>query len=210
MEARSTVAGVLSGELFGEPAPGDERFEGILSLVVGEPFDGVKPLPKLHFGRREVFADRSLENVTQRLERIGRSIVQASERPTYMLQPCRYGDQMGLYAKDFFNRSKFRFELRREGFSFADDPFVRLAGDGMLECDDWGRYEPRFVIYNAGANPPEPQISRGRMVFILTTFKLGSPTPWDVIQLQNVTRSSIAVPGVDVGTVTKWVDREHG
>lgn len=203
------VEGVLTGDLFREPGSEGERFEGVVSLVVPEPSGGIHPLPRLHFGRREVFADRSLEKVTRRLHHLARTIIEASTRPTYLLQPCRYGDQMGLYAKDFFNRSKSRFELKREGFVFSEDSFVRLVGDGAMECADWGRFKPRFVIFNVSPESSEVEISRGRIVFMLTSFKLGSTTPWDIMQLQQVSKSSIPIPAVDAAFVKTRLEEER-
>ena len=200
------MAGVLEGDLFDEPTGGAERFEGVLSVVVQDPSDGIKPLPKLYLGSQGIFADRSLEKVARRLELMGRTIVQAAQRPTYLLQPIRYGELPGLYANDFFNRSKFRFELRREGFSFASDPYVRLPGNGTVECDGWGQFVPRFVIYNPGSNTVASPLARGRLVFILSTFRLGSLTPWDVTQLQLVTTSSIGAPAVAAGVVREQVE----
>lgn len=203
------VEGVLRGDLFGDAGPEGERFEGVVSLVAPEPSDGIRPLPRLHFGRREIFADRSLEEVRRRLHHLADTIIKASERPTYMLQPCRYGTQMGLYAKDFFNRSKSRFELKREGVVFADDPFARLVGDGAVECDDWGRFVPQFLILNADPERSEVDVSRGRIVFMLTSFKLGPATPWDIMQLQQVTKSSIAVRAFDAASVRARLEEER-
>lgn len=203
------VEGVLQGDLFRDAGPEGERFEGVVSFVAPEPSDGIRPLPTLHFGRREIFADRSVERVARRLHHLASTIIKASERPTYMLQPCRYGTQLGLYAKDFFNRSKSRFELRREGFVFADDPFTRLVGDGAVECDDWGRFVPQFLILNANPESSEVEVSRGRIVFMLTSFKLGPTTPWDIMQLQQVTKSSLTIRALDPASVRARLEEER-
>jgi hypothetical protein len=197
LELRATRSGLVSS--IAAPEVGTDadapRFNGTFSIVVDHSVAGFRRLPTLYLGAAQLFADRDLDEVLKRTEAIVRSTVEAAQRATFLLTPCRVGVRTGLYGRDVFNRSIFRIKLERLGVEFATDPYVTLEEDGTFTSAEWGRVEPSFVILNgAGATPEEVITSEGALLTLnLATFRLG---PLAAGELAALTRSVAGVRSV--------------
>jgi hypothetical protein len=177
----------------------------VLSLVVSSPNGKarVRRLPSLHFGKAAIFADRDPVRVVEEVSKCIDAIISASSRPTYFMDPCEIGGRQGLYVRDLYSRSGYRARLKKKGARFSKDRFPRFADDGRFECDDWGKFDPSFVV--TGFDPDDPQeigtMPPGLMAFLLTTHRIGGLAKEELSRLIAFCRQVEAVSASDPSTV---------
>jgi hypothetical protein len=198
------VDGVLgSSPIAGANRPGaGHEVDAAFSLVVDEGQSHVRRLPTLYFRTSPVFAHRQLTAVWERLERTLVALEVADRHPTYVMNACEIAGRRGLYARDLFSRSTYRRRLERRGMTFAHDPWVRFRGK-EFECDDWGLFDPEFVILLSDLGDPKAiaQIHGGRVPFSISTYRLGLLKPEELRQLVKVLGSIDAVGSDDPSAV---------
>jgi hypothetical protein len=159
LEIRSTADDVLAplGYRAKRPPRGAESHDRVFNFVIAEGEGKTRSLPMLYHGPAQVFADRKVENLGLRLNRALEAIAAVQDGDAvYMTNACRIGDRHGLYARDVFNRASFRVHMSRLGAEFAGDPYVRLLPSGRFDCEDWGEFEPEFMVA-AGPYPRDPE-----------------------------------------------------
>jgi hypothetical protein len=176
LEARSTASGLLADLPlpWGEPRDGDARHEAIFSLVVDAPGGKTRRLPGLYHGNAHLFAHRDVGEVQARLVRTARAVLEADERPSYLVTACRAGERLGLYARDAFNRDPFRLRAARAGLVLADEPYVQMTDDGAFECEGWPPFRPEFVVVNDVRRRDGSQLNRGAfLTFLFGILRVG-------------------------------------
>lgn len=188
---------------------GVPRREGVLSLVVDRNRGKVRRLPSLYLGTSQIFADRDVDRVIDRLVATAAAVVRGKEEPTFMLHACKFAGMLGLYGRDFFNRAVYRRKLQRLGMRFATDSLVRMTAQGSFECADWGEFTPRFVVLGMDAEDPTVVVrTRGaELLFRLASTSLGDVSPADLKRLLPVALSlpalSAARPEALVGALER-------
>jgi len=186
--------------------------EGVLSVVVRPPSRTTRSrrLPSLYLGTAAIFADRELSSVLHELSKCVAAIVSSSARPTYFIDPCEIGGRRGLYARDLYSRSAYRRRLVRQGVRFGDDRFPRFTERGTFECDDWGDFDPSFVVMDL--EPDEPQggsMSAGLPAFVLATHRLGRLSSEELSRLIAFCKRVEVVSASDPSTVIGHLDQSH-
>lgn len=143
---------------------------------------GPRKLPSLYMGPTLFFADRSIEQVSERFRLIDSFVQRSLTEAVYTLQAVRLGELYGLYARDFFNRHLSRRRLQRLGLEFSRDPFVVFRSE-RFEASDWGSVEARFVIFAdpAPADPAPYSPTPAESGFSLMTYRMGEPH-WDEVR----------------------------
>ena len=180
----------------GVATPGDApRFPGVFTVVGDDGSARVRRLPGFYFGRAQLFAHRDRDAVVTALRRTVAGAVASRRTPTYLLHACEIDGRAGLYGRDPFNRAPFRASLQRLGMRFAPDNFVTFDESGVFNAADWGPFTPDFVIMGGwGADEAEVVVSEGALLlFTLTTFRLGPPTPAELHALAGLVGSIRAV-----------------
>lgn len=183
-------------ESVGVETPADApTFPGVFTVVGDDGSARVRRLPGFYFGRAQLFAHRDRDVVVDALRRMVAGAVASRTRPTYLLHACEIDGRVGLYGRDPFNRAPFRAGLQRAGMNFAPDSFVTFSDTGGFHSSDWGHFTPDFVILGGwGADESEVVVSEGAMLlFTLTTFRLGPPTPSELHALAGLIGSIRAV-----------------
>lgn len=150
------------------PPEDAERAEGMFNLVVDDSNAKVRHLPTFYVRFFQFFAHREVDAVLERLRRLLQEVPAREDGAPYLLQPCRLGDRIGLYARDYFNRSRKRRELARLGMEFADEQWVVLTRDGRFRCESWGEFTPSFVILGVSSADLEKVTTRPPAEVILT------------------------------------------
>ncbi len=176
LEARCTAPGLLADLPlpWGEPADGETRHEGIFSLVVDEPAARTRKLPSLYHGNAHLFAHRDIHEVRARLLRTVTAVLEADERPSYLVAACSAGNRFGLYARDIFNRDPFRLRAARAGLVLADEPYVQMTDDGAFECEGWPPFHPEFVVVKTLRGRDGSNVNRGAfLTFLFGILRVG-------------------------------------
>jgi hypothetical protein len=187
--------------------------EGVLSVVV-RPRSGAtraRRLPLLYLDRAAIFADRELSIVRRELSKAVDAIASSIARPTYFIDPCEIGGRRGLYARDLYSRTAYRRRLMRQGARFGGDRYPRFTESGTFDCDDWGEFDPSFVIVDL--DPDDPQeigtMSAGLMAFVLATHRFGRPSSEELSRLVSLCRQVEVVSASDPSTVVGHLDPRH-
>ena len=202
----------------GKPERRDRRHPGMFSLVIdtldlrSEAPTKARKLPALYMGSSPVFADRSIEAVRERLNRLIESVVRSHSRPTYCFHPMRFDNRFGLYGRDLYNRSVYRKRLERLGVTFSSDPYPRLTGDGTFECDDWGEIKPDAVVLAADDldNPRRVVRTEGALLaFSFLTMRFGPVDPSEVRLITSLSKKVSAVSAPDPAAVMSHLRSDH-
>ncbi len=212
IEVRANDPAILESASWPKEKPTTEApvHEGVLSVVVRPPNGETRArrLPSLYLGTAAIFADRELARVHQELSKCVDAITLSTSRPTYFIDPCEIGGRRGLYARDVHSRSAYRRRLMRQGMRFGDDRFPRFNDDGRFECDDWGEFDPSFVLMDL--EPDDPQeigtMSAGLMAFLLATHRFGRPSSEELSLLIAFCKRAEAVSASDPSTVAGHLD----
>jgi hypothetical protein len=178
-----------------EPPPEAKRFEGVVSIVVGDPRARVRRLPSLYLGPSLVFAARREDGLRAHLDQLIELLQDAPEKPTYALTPVRLEDRVGVYARDMSVRDTFRMLLRRHGLVFAEEPFVRL-NEARFTAGEWGVLPNDFIIlgHYDEEDPEKVLETSGAFVpFTLATFRLGAVSPTELRQLARLSSNTLAL-----------------
>lgn len=195
LEVRADTAGLLSRlrpPVSEHPPPNEARFEGIFSILAGGPADraGRRPrrLPILYMNNNPVFAARSVDDVVERTEIAMRTALQAKDRATYVMHACRVGGQVGLYARDLYNRSSFRSKMIRYGAEFSEDFYVHFLSDGRFEVADWGAFAASFLLMNGEPDEDVDQVWSASVLFSIVGLRMGLPGPEEFSRLVSTVR----------------------
>lgn len=181
----------------------EEAVHGTLSIVIDGSKRGLRKLPSLYIGRGQVFADRSVDAVVDRLMRCIRAADEGQHVPVYGLNACSFKGAHGLYGVDTFNRSKYRLNLRRAGFQFSADPYVQLTDEGTFRSEDWDEFVPRFAILGDGVYREEVTwTTQGWLPFWIASNRLGPLGPQELNLLIRLTRG---MKGLSVGDPKKVI-----
>lgn len=152
-------------------------------------------MPSFYFGRAQMFAGRDLRHVTRALHSGIQAAVVATERSMFVLHGCRIGNKQGLYARDMFNRDRFRQQLVSAGLQLSPEPYLEMQPDGSFVALDGDRFEPSFVILR-GLPEDEEEVatfSGALTAFILGTCRLGKVTPEELTTLSHLGRNVVAI-----------------
>lgn len=195
LEVRSTAPGVLDPLGYRLPQPADDakQWPRQFSFVIDGSDSRTRALPMLHHGRANVFADRRVENLGARVNRALEALATRDEVATFQATACRLGDAYGLYARDLFNRSSFRIYMRRLGVEFSDDPYIELTSTGRLKCNDWGEFDPEFVVGGGPYPKEEEEVEErrgGLTPFMLGVLKFGPMKPDELALLTRIIRAA--------------------
>jgi hypothetical protein len=198
----------------GKPKRRDRQHEGMFSLVIdtmdltGDPAKKARKLPALYMGNAAVFADRSIDAVCARANKLVEAMVRSHERPTYCFHPIHFDDRFGLYGRDLFNRSVYRRRLERLGVTFSADPYPRLTERGAFECDDWGEISPEVVMLAADdADHPERIVQTGGALlpFSFLTMRFGPVHPSEIRLVTSVSKRMTAVSAQDPAAIMAFL-----
>ena len=167
----------------------------MFSLVVDDSRNRRRRLPSLYIGSIQVFASRELATLLERLQHVLDSTIAAQDETILVLEACRLGDRIGLYARDFCNREHFRRKLVRAGIEFSGDPYLRLLPTGQFWFPGWGEFRPSFVILNRELEEPtEVSIEDGAYVWwTLAAHRVGRNTPQDLTSLRAALSDAVAI-----------------
>ena len=135
----------------------------------------------------------------------------AGKRATYFLRACKVGDRLGLYFRDYLNRSSYRAKLQRRGMEFSDSSFIRWAGEGRFQDDTLGTFAPDFLITQA-IDPDSDtlvRLGKGMVAYWLGTLRLGPIEPLEFSQLAALTRTLDEIGGADPNLVADYLMGEH-
>ena len=124
--------------------------------MVDDPDKKTRALPTMYHGNAQLYADRDVDRVRERLVRTIDAVLQAQERPAYLTAACRVDGRTGLFARDVYNRAPFRLRAARAGLELSDDTYVRMTPSGEFVCEGWDPFRPEFIVVK---NLPGP---RGR------------------------------------------------
>lgn len=200
-DAITSVEGVLT-----PPTDGQNRYEGVFSLVIDTSGQRHRRLPSLYLGTALLVAHRNVELVVGKLPYWVDIVRRAANEAVYLLHPIQIRDHRGLYARDFFIRSVYRRILVRSGAVFADSPFVTFAGDSRFVSEDWGSFEPEFVLLgDYDEDDPERIVltSGGRVPFNVVHFRMGPVQPDEFSRFVNVLSG---VPGIACANAPNLVE----
>jgi hypothetical protein len=163
--------------------PEDAHFhENVLSLVVGDdPTQRVRRLPSLYFWNTLVYSNREMDEVKLALARTTDAVTRAQRLATYRFNACRFQGHTGLYGRDFHNRSAFRLKASRQGLEFSADPFVIFHPEEQaFESDDFGTFEPEFIIL-ANHDSNDLVLTKGaKLALIMTDYRMGMLGPTEL------------------------------
>ena len=178
--------------------------------MVDPPTQRRRRLPSLYLGPSQVFADRDVEAVLERLQLTVETAIRSYEVPTYAITACEVGEVRGLYARDTFNRSSYRRWFSREGGTLASDPYVRLEDGGRFSCKDWGAFDPRFVLmdYADDDETAVHRLSPGLLTFAVASQRLG---PISAPELSLLTRTMSRLVGLasdDAAALVSFIKSE--
>lgn len=195
MEIRCTERDFLPPQHHQDPPAGSARFEGVLSVVIGDPSQRVRRLPSIYLGPSLIFASRRSEDLLPHLERSLEIVRSAAHNPTYALTRVQLDGRNGLYARDMSVRDAFRRFLQRSGLSFSDEPFVRLSDSGFLAEGDV-QLEPEFIIlgHYDEEDPERVLETSGAFVpFTLAAFRLGQVSPDELRRLVELCKDKLVL-----------------
>ena len=102
LEIRSTAPGVLDplGYRLQQPADDARQYPRQFSFVIDDSDSRTRALPMLHHGKANIFADRRIEKLGERLNRALEALAARDEVATFQATACRLGDAYGLYTRD--------------------------------------------------------------------------------------------------------------
>lgn len=201
----SGVLGVLDGAL--EIPEVDLQHGGAFSVVLDTSNDKRRRLPALYVGTVQVFADREIGRVAERLLEAVAALLTSSSRPLYALQGVEIAGRKGLYGRDFFNRAPFRRKLARQGATFSSSGHIELLPSGEVEVPDWGLIDPTFVILDNPADDPEEvtEIRGAFLRFILGSFRIGKLDPRELTALAAMSEGVQAVGAGDAAALVSYL-----
>ena len=185
----------------------DRRFEGIFSLVAPDTESKTRRLPGLFLGPAQLFADRDVDKVRERLLDTIETVVRSFSTSTYVLTPVSVDGSIGIYARDFYNRSTFRRKLSRRGMSFADESFVTFTEEGTFRSASVGEFVPRFVILTGEDEDPKKVVDiRGAAVlFDVVTMRLGQASAPELTRLSAVLKNASVFSAGDAGSLVEAI-----
>jgi hypothetical protein len=177
-QVRSTKEGLIPEVEGAEPElpVGEPGALAVLNVVTYEERTKVRKLPSLYLGKGQFFIHREEARVREELESTIQAMRRAANESVYLATPCELDGHLGLYFKDYFNRSKFRRGLERAGVNLAPERVMRYAGGGRFESETHGEFTPEFVI---PTNEHETIASEvidappGEAAFMLSSFRFG-------------------------------------
>lgn len=164
-------------------------YPGVLSVIVDDAGATIRKLPSLYFGKSQVFADRSVERVAMEVVRFARLLDQSAVKSLYHMSACRVGERAGIYFLDTFNRSIDRRRLTRAGLEIADDPVVELLPDGRMANEQWGAFDPSFIVVRPRDHSGGNARGKGMTAFTLAFRRLGAIAPAEMAVVTSIART---------------------
>ena len=151
-------------------------FPDSFSIVVDQADKKVRTMPTMWILKVRAFVHRTVDEVLDNVRRTIAAVKAGVHEPVYCVTACEVNGKRGLYARDFFNRSRLRRNLVKRGLRFSSDPFVRLSPTGW-RCDDWGEFHPEFALFFVPFEDVSRTVRAGEAAFNILGNRLGLPQP---------------------------------